>query len=609
MRDLRRLLYYLKPHWGKFTLATFAMFAVGLLQSAIGALIVPIFDQALRQSGEDGSRTPTLYGLQRLIPDAGFAAWQTIAVLLIIFTVAKGVAEYFSTYLMARVGQESVLRLRLDMYAHLHAQSAKFFERHRTNYLVSRLVGSAGSIETAVSHTLRDMLRESFMLAFFLTASFYYSWRLTLGSLLIAPIIGLLTARFGKSLRGLARESFEGGQRLVDTAQEALANHNIVKAYAAEKHEKKRFSLVARQILRANLRTAKINGIAPPTIEMIGVVAVAVLLFFAQREIVAGRMNAAQFITFLFFLFSSYDPMRKLSRLHNGMEQALAAARHVWEVIDDKDEITEKPDPVLLAPLREAIALNGVAFSYGQDRRILEDVNLRIGAGRMVALVGESGGGKTTLTKLIPRFHDPLSGAVTWDGIDLRDASIKSLRSNIAIVTQETVLFNDTVRYNIAYGRPDAPFESIVEAARVAHAHEFITQLPDGYDTVVGERGVFLSGGQRQRLAIARAVLADASVLVLDEATSALDAESERLVQDAIANLTRGRTTIVIAHRLSTVRRADLIVVVERGRIIETGKHSELLARGGVYQRLYELQFADEEAAGKEAAEEALSER
>lgn len=596
MRDLRRLLFYLKPHWGKFALATLAMFAVGLLQSAIGALIVPIFDQALRQSGEDGSRTPTLYGLQNLIPDAGFAAWRTIAILLIIFTVAKGVAEYFSTYLMARVGQESVLKLRLDMYSHLHAQSAKFFERHRTNYLVSRLVGSASSIEAAVSHTLRDMIRESFMLAFFLTASFYYSWRLTLGSLLIAPVIGLLTARFGKSLRGLARESHEGSQRLVDTAQEALANQNIVKAYSAEAHERRRFADVAGQILRANLRTAKINGVAPPTIEMIGVVAVAVLLFFAQREIMAGHMNAAQFITFLFFLFSSYDPMRKLSRLHNGMEQALAAARHVWEVMDDTDELPERSDAVALAPLRDAIELRDVSFSYGEDRLILDRINLKIEAGRMVALVGESGGGKTTLTKLIPRFHDPISGAVLWDGVNLSDAKVKSLRSHIAIVTQETVLFNDTVRYNIGYGRPDASSDSIVEAARVAHAHEFITQLPQGYDTIVGERGVFLSGGQRQRLAIARAVLADASVLVLDEATSALDAESERLVQDAIANLTRGRTTIVIAHRLSTVRRADLIVVIERGRIIETGKHSELLARGGVYQRLYELQFADEEA-------------
>jgi subfamily B ATP-binding cassette protein MsbA len=572
------------------------MLAVGLLQSATGALIVPIFDQALRQSGGSGQRTPTLFGLQNFIPDSGFAAWRTIAILLIVFTIAKGVAEYFSTYLMARVGQESVLKLRTDMYAHLHAQSADFFERHRTNYLVSRLVGSAAAIETAVSNTLRDMLREGFTLVCFLAASFYYSWRLTLGSLIIAPVIGLLTARFGGALRKIARESFEGSQELVDTAQEALANQTIVKAYVAEARERKRFTRVARQIMRANLRAAKINGIAPNTIELIGVFAVAALLFFAQREILSGRMNAALFITFLFFLFSSYDPMRKLSRLQNGMEQALAAARHVWEVMDERAEMPEKPDAVALEPLREAIELRDIFFGYGNEERlVLRGISLRIGAGRMVALVGESGGGKSTLTKLVPRFHDPVEGAVLWDGVDLRDARLHTLRQNIALVTQETVLFNDTVRYNIAYSRPGATDAEIEAAARAAHADEFIRELPRGYDTVVGERGIFLSGGQRQRLAIARAVLTDASVLVLDEATSSLDAESERLVQKALANLTRGRTTIVIAHRLSTVRRADLIVVIERGRIVESGKHSELLALGGAYRRLYELQFADEE--------------
>jgi subfamily B ATP-binding cassette protein MsbA len=572
------------------------MLAVGLLSSAIGALIVPIFDQALRQNGGSGQRTPTLYGLQHFIPDSGFAAWRTIALLLIVFTVAKGVAEYFSTYLMARVGQESVARLREDMYAHLHSQSADFFERHRTNYLVSRLVGSAAAIETAVSNTLRDMLREGFTLVCFLVASFYYSWRLTLGALVIAPLVGFLTARFGRMLRNLARESYEGNQQLVDTAQEALANHTIVKAYVAEEREQGRFARVARQIMRANLRTAKINGIAPNTIELIGVLAVAALLFFAQREILSGRMNAALFVTFLFFLFSSYDPMRKLSRLHNGMEQALAAARHVWEVMDERAQMPERADALALSPLRDSIELREVFFGYAQEeRRVLRGISLRIEAGRMVALVGESGGGKSTLTKLIPRFHDPAEGSVLWDGVDLRDARLHSLRRQIALVTQETVLFNDTVRYNIAYSRPDATETDVERAARAAHAHEFIKELPHGYDTVVGERGIFLSGGQRQRLAIARAVLADAPVLVLDEATSALDAESERLVQKALANLTSGRTTIVIAHRLSTVRRADLIVVIERGRIVESGKHAELLALGGAYRRLYELQFADEE--------------
>lgn len=593
MRDLRRLFRYLKPHRGTFALATFAMLIVGLLESAIGALVVPIFDQAFAQAGH---RTQTLFGLQKIIPQSGIGAWKTISILLLTFTLVKGFAEYFSTFLMARVGQSAVLKLRQDLYSHLLAQSASFFERHRTNYLVSRLVSSAAAIEAAVASTLRDMLRESFTLIAFLTASFYYSWRLTLGSLILAPIVGVLTAKFGTALRNLARESFEGNKELTDTAQEALSNQTIVKAYSGETRESERFTTVAKRIVRANLRTARITGFAPPAIEMIGVVFIVFLLFFGQREIVAGRLNAAQFLAFLIFLFRSYDPMRKLSRLHNNMEQALAAAQHVWEIMDEHHELVEKEDAVALKPLTNQIELKNVSFGYANEKRsVLRDVSLTIPAGSMVALVGESGGGKSTLTKLLPRFHDPTLGSVLWDGLDLRDATIESLRRQIALVTQETVLFNDTVRHNISYGKPEATQDEIEEAARIAFAHDFIMELPQKYDTIVGERGIFLSGGQRQRLAIARSLLVDAPVLILDEATSALDAESERFVQQAIANLVRNRTTIVIAHRLSTVRRADMIVVMEAGQVTERGKHSELLARGGQYKKLYELQFADEE--------------
>ncbi len=593
MRDLRRLLKYLIPHAGTFAIATLAMVVVSVLEIAIGALIVPIFDQVLASTQQQSS---TLFGLQKLIPASGLAAWRTIAILLIGFTLIKGIADYFSTYLMARIGQSSILRLRQDLYTHVLAQSAAFFERHRTNYLVSRLITSAAAIEAAITHTLRDMLKEGLTLIAFLMAAFYYNWRLTLGSLLIAPPIAWLTIRFGTSLRNLARESFEGTKHLTDTAQEALANQNIVKAYQAETRERDRFTRVSDHIRRANLRSASIAGMSPPIIEFIGVLFVAALLFFAEREIRLGRMNASQFITFLFFLFRSYDPMRKLSRLQNSLSQALAAARHVWEVLDERSEIPEKPNAIELRPLQSEIELREVSFGYANEgRKVLQDVNLTVPVGKMVALVGESGGGKSTLTKLMPRFHDPTSGAVLWDGTDLRDARIASLRRQMALVTQETVLFNDTVRYNITYGRPDASDEEMRDAARTAFAHDFIMDLPSGYDTIIGERGIFLSGGQRQRLAIARAILMNAPVLILDEATSALDAESEQLVQRAIANLVRDRTTIVIAHRLSTVRRADNIVVMEAGRIIEQGTHKDLLARGGQYQKLYEMQFADEE--------------
>ena len=593
MQDFLRLLKYLRPHLAVFAAAFVAMIAVGLLEIARMGLITPVFDQVL--TAEGGRRSETLFGLQKLIPQSGVEAWTTIALLLFGFSILKAVADYFAQYLMAYIGQSSVLKLRQDLYAHLLRQSAAFFERHRTNFLVSRLVTSAAAIETAVSATLRDMLREGIQLICYLAAAFFYNWRLTLGALLIAPVIGLLTAKFSKSLRNLAHESLEGSKILTDTAQEALSNITVVKAFRAEEREKARFAAVAELITRANLRSARIAALSPQTIEIVGIISFVALLFFGQREIFAGRLNSTQFLTFLFCLFSCYDPMRKLSRLHNSLEQGFAAARHVWEVLDEHAEMPEQKTPVALQPLRQKIQIHNVSFRYQNElKTILSKVNLEIPKGAIIALVGESGGGKSTLTKLIPRFQDPTEGQVLWDGIDLRDASLDSLRKLIAVVTQETVLFNDTVRYNITYGKPDASEREIELAARIAFAHDFISGLPNSYETIVGERGTFLSGGQRQRIAIARAVLSDAPVLILDEATSALDSESERLVQQALGNLLENRTAIVIAHRLSTIRQADKIVVMEQGQIVETGTHQELLEQSGIYRRLYELQFSDD---------------
>jgi subfamily B ATP-binding cassette protein MsbA len=594
MNDFKRLLKYLRPHWLTFLLATIAMVFVAVFETAIGALLVPIFEQFMPNAAKNSE---TIFDLQKYIPkDDWYRSWMMISVLLFSFTVLKGIAEYFSSYLMAKIGQTSVLHLRQELYDHLLNQSTNFYEKNRTNYLVSRLVNSCSAIELAVSANLRDVLRESFMLVFFLGAAFYFNWRLMLGALIIAPVIGILTSRFSKALRKLAEESYEGNKLLTDTAQETLSNQTIVKAYTAEKREKSRFAKVANVIARANLRSGRIAATSPPTIEIIGTVAIVVLFYFGLREINTNSMDAAQFFTFLFFLLRSYDPMRKISRQHNELTKAFAAARDVWDVLDKDEVLPEKANAAELNALSDKIRLENVSFSYqNSDKKILDSVSLEIPRGSVVALVGESGGGKSSLIKLVQRLYDPTGGAIFWDDTDLRDARIRSLKKQIALVTQETVLFNETIRYNISYGKPDATEEEIREAARIAYAQDFIEELQQGYETLVGERGIFLSGGQRQRIAIARAVLINAPVLILDEATSALDAESERLVQKALANLMRDKTSIVIAHRLSTIRKADKIVVMEKGKIIQTGTHVELLEKGGIYRRLYELQFAEEE--------------
>jgi len=571
------------------------MILVAAFETATGALLVPIFDQFLPNAAKESK---TLFDLNSLIPrDNWFHAWMVISGLLLTFTICKGIAEYFSSYLMANIGQSAILDLRRQLYDHLLSQPASFFERHRTNFLVSRLVVSCSAIEYAVSANLRDVLREALILVFLLSAAFYLNWRLMLGAILIGPVIALLTTKFSKRLRKFADESFEGNKLLTDTAQETLANQTIVKAYGAEEREKERFSRVANLIARANLRSGRLAAISPPTIEIIGFVALLVLLYFGLREINAERLDASQFFAFMYFLFRSYDPMRKISRQHNEISKAFAAAKDVWDVLDETEVLPEKENGAELKPLEKQIELREISFNYQNDtKKIIDGLSLEVKKGSVVALVGESGSGKSSLIKIVQRLYDPTHGSVIWDGVDIRDAKLASLHKQIALVTQETVLFNDTVKYNITYGKPEATELEIREAARIAFADDFIEELPQGYETVVGERGTFLSGGQRQRIAIARAVLVNAPVLILDEATSALDTESEMLVQQAIENLMQNRTSIVIAHRLSTIRKADKIVVMDRGRIVETGTHAELLEKDGRYRRLYDLQFANEQA-------------
>ena len=436
MNNFRRLLKYVRPYWVTFTAAMIAMVLTAAFETATGALLVPLFKQF---TAPTSTESKTLFDLNSLIPTNDWLrAWLVIAGLMLSFTILKGIAEFFSSYLMSKIGQSAILRLRRELYEHLLKQPASFFDKHRTNFLVSRLVVSCSAIELAVSANLRDVLRESFMLLFFLSAAFYFNWRLMIGALLLGPIIALLTTKFSSSLRKLSEESVEGNKILSDTAQETLANHTIVKAYSAQERERDRFSRVAARIARANLRSGLLAAMSPPVIEFIGVIALIAFFYFGLREISTARMDAAQFFTFLFFLFRSYDPMRKISRQHNEINKAFAAAKDVWDVLDADEVLPEKPNAVDLQPLQYSIRLDNVMFRYGkQERKILQDINLEIPRGSVVALVGESGGGKSSLIKLIQRLYDPTSGVIFWDDTDLRDCKQSSLRKQLALVTEQ----------------------------------------------------------------------------------------------------------------------------------------------------------------------------
>ncbi len=599
MTEFARLLKYLTPYRTIFALSIVLMIATGLLEGATGMLLVPIFD---RLSGGAAVGVSGWLDIRSYLPSGGAETWGWIALLLVGFTLAKGVTEYFSSYSMSYIGQNVIADVRSALYDHIIRQSASFFAKRPTNELTAHLMSDAALVERAVSDTLRDLLRESVSLIVYLVLLFTFNWRLAASILLLAPPVAYLTTTFNRKLRRYVTSRQESGAEMLDAAQEAISSQRVVKAFGMEDYESARFRQTARKQMRDQLRAMRIYFLSPIALETVGIIAVACLLLYARHSIGAGQMSLGEFVAFLFFMFKSYDPIRRLSRLQHDLQQGLASATRIFKLMDERMEMRDRPNAVKLERFSRAIEFRQVSFTYGAgfDLPALEDVSFKVRAGEMVAIVGQSGAGKSTLTNLIPRFHDASEGAVLIDGHDARDVQLKSLRNLIAVVTQEVHLFNDTVRANIAYGaygRNDDDL-AIRRAARAALADEFISRLPNGYDTVIGERGLILSGGQRQRLAIARAILKDAPILILDEATSALDTESEMLVQQALNNLMAGRTTIVIAHRLSTVRRADRIVVMDAGRVTEMGTHRELLARDGIYRRLYELQFAEEEVIG-----------
>lgn len=577
---LRRLFGYAAPYRTRMIWAVVSMVLYAIGSAGLAALVKTIFDHVLQDRSELGA-----------------VAWAIIGL-----NVLKGLGSYGSSYLMASVGQRVVTDLRNALYTHILGQSAAFFSARSTGDLMSRISNDVGQVQQAVSETVSDLARETLSVVGFAALLFYYDAWLAIFCICSAPLIVYPLVRLGQRVRRTTRKSQEALSHLSHISAEAFTGHRIVKAFSNEATEAARFARAGDVLLRTNLKVTAALSSLPPLMELLGGFAMAGALWYGSREIARGELTIGELTSFIATLFLMYGPAKKLSRVNANLQQAIAASERIFEMLDTHTEVIDVPGAPMLAPFRHRIVFDAVAFAYAPDRAILTGVSLDVPAGQMVAIVGRSGAGKTTLVNLLPRFYDVTGGRITLDGVDIRQVSLASLRQQIGIVTQETVLFDDTIARNIAYGAPHASREAIEDAARAANAHGFIQALPDSYDTMIGERGQRLSGGQRQRLAIARALLRNAPILVLDEATSALDTESEQLVQEALTRLMQDRTSFVIAHRLSTIRRADVIVVLDHGRIVETGRHEELLARPqGIYAGLYERQLLESRDAETDA--------
>ncbi len=577
MKLYLRLLRLVKPHTPRFILAMLCMAVVGAATAAAAYLVKPAMDDIFLDRNE---------GMLILIPLAVIALY-----------LLKGLCNYGQTVLMSHIGFRIVTDLRNDLYRHILRQPLSFFTKHPTGILISRVTNDVTYLQGAVSEAVTSLLKDSFTLAGLVFVIFWRDWKLAIIASLVFPLAVWPIAQFGRRMRRIAAESQVSMGDLISLLQETITGNRIVKAFGMEEHENRRFARENERQFRLTMKSVTVRAISSPLMEFLGGLGIAAIIFWGGYQVIEGTSTPGTFFSFLAALLMLYEPVKRLTNVNNTIQQGLAGAERIFQVLDTEPGIRNRPGAAELPPIREGISIEGVTFRYEEDP-VLRDVSLKIRAGEAVAFVGMSGGGKTTLVNLIPRFYDVSEGRVAIDGTDIRDVTLESLRAQIGIVTQQTILFNDTVRGNIAYGDVRRSDGDVVRAAMAANAHDFIQRLPQGYDTVIGEQGVKLSGGERQRISIARALLKDAPILILDEATSSLDTESEIEVQDALEKLMRGRTTLVIAHRLSTIRNADRIVALVDGRIVEEGTHESLLEKKGEYFKLHNLQFKDE-AQGK----------
>ena len=566
----KRLLGYTRPYRGLIVMGWLATVVYGLSNAALVYMIKLIFDDVL----------------------GGTHRFREVATAIVSLYALKGMGAYFSTTLLSEAGQKAIFDLRRAVYAHILDQSFDFFAKRTTGSIMSHLTNDVERIQTALGEIAGDVLKEGLTVIGLVLLLFWHDWRLALIALVLMPLAFAPLIQLGRRLRSSNESSMRRWKDIANVLQETLTGFRVVKAFRTESFEKARFEKALERLQGVTLRMTRTTAFLPPFMEAVGGVSVVVVLGYGTWAISNGHMTVGSFTSFLAGLFALYTPIKRLSKVNAALQGALAAAERSFALLDTHLEIKDSPLAKTLPPFQEQIEFRNVSFQYEKvSGPVLVDASLKARKGEVVAIVGMSGSGKTSLLNLLPRFYNVTGGSITIDGTDIRDVTLESLRRQIGLVKQETILFNDTVRANIAYGLSRAEGSLVESAARAAFAHDFILDLPRRYDTVIGEKGSRLSGGQKQRIAIARAILKDPPILILDEATSALDTESESLVQQALFNLMKGRTTLVVAHRLATVRRADRILVLDKGEIREEGSHDELLAKNGIYSRLHDLQF------------------